>query len=244
MSSKLLVSVRDPEEAHSVCGYPIGILDVKEPIRGALGAADPGILHAISHNICGQRPLSFSAGELSDWVGTGELPLNRRLESRYGSLLAIYDFVKIGLACMADCPNWQALWCQLVQGLPKTTNAVAVGYFDHQFCGAPPPTQMIDLAAGHRNCSTILFDTFHKKGNLLSYNENRDLIKLIDRAHYFDLTIVVAGSISKRCLTNVVAMRPDYIGVRGAVCKGERIGRISGRLVGELLDNMQLPITT
>ena len=240
--NQLLVSVRDLDEAQTVARFPVGILDVKEPSRGALGAADPSTLLDIWSNFGEQLPLSFSAGELSDRVEIGKPPLNRQLELQYESSLANFAFIKIGLARMADRPDWQTHWRQLFENLPQATSPVAVAYFDYRFCGAPSPARVIKLAASHHNCSTILFDTYHKTGDLFSYIENDDLTKLIDRARRFELTTVIAGSISKRCLPNVVAVRPDYIGVRGAVCNGDRVDKICGRLVGELLNDIQSPI--
>jgi uncharacterized protein (UPF0264 family) len=239
--TKLLVSIRDLEEAETVARHPIGILDVKEPNRGALGAADPALLQDISNDVGGRLPLSFSAGELSEWIGPEHQPLDRQLESRYGSTLVNYDFVKIGLANMSHRPDWCERWHQLFRGLPDSTSAVAVAYFDHLSCDAPVPEQIIDLAAENQNCSTILFDTFHKTGDLFSHIEGNDLAMLIDRARHRGLTTVVAGSISKRCLANVIATGPDYIGVRGAICVGERTGRVNGNLINELLIAMQTP---
>lgn len=236
------MSVRDAEEAQLVSRYPIGILDVKEPKHGALGAADSATLTEISRTVGADLAKSFSAGELSDWSGLISQADQSSLQVRYGRALPGYRYVKIGLAGMRRQADWRWQWQTLFAALPDQTNAVAVAYLDHRNCDAPPPTEIMELARVQPGCSTILFDTFHKTGDLFSHIAKSDLARIVSATKRWGLTVVVAGSVDLDCLADVLEMEPDFIGVRGAVCRGGRAEKIDGQLVSELLTALQAPV--
>ena len=52
--TRLLVSVRNVEEAQIAIAEGVDLIDVKEPSRGALGAADPVTLKAIARCVAGR----------------------------------------------------------------------------------------------------------------------------------------------------------------------------------------------
>ncbi len=60
--TRLLVSVRDPDEAQIAAQSGVDLIDVKEPIRGSLGAADAATLAAIAQCVAGRAPLERRAG--------------------------------------------------------------------------------------------------------------------------------------------------------------------------------------
>ena len=157
-------------------------------------------------------------------------------------MLEQFHFVKLGLAGMSRQPEWQTHWQSLFSTLPGQSSAVAVAYFDHPTCGAPLLSEVIELAKEQPNCSTVLFDTFEKLGDLFSQISNNELADLICESRRHGLTTVVAGSVNQGSLADVLESAPDYIGVRGAVCRGGREGRIDGRLISELLTAMQAPV--
>lgn len=235
---QLLVSVRNAVEAKIVSPHPIGILDVKEPNFGPLGAATPETLTEIGLAVPTKSPKSFSAGELSDWVPVLQ-PADSdqsHLRVKYGKTLDQYQFVKIGLASMADQSDWKQKWQSLFRNLPPNTSAVAVAYLDYKGCNSPTPADIINLATEKENCTTVLFDTFQKTGNLFSHVKATDLKKWVVNSQGNGLKTVIAGSVSLGCLERVVEFGPDYIGVRGAICDGEREGQVASRLVSGFLD--------
>jgi len=261
-SPKLLVSIRSAREAKFVQDAEIGILDVKEPNQGGLGASDPGTLKEIA-DFVGQsdpnRILSFSAGELAHWFpqldgkddGRG-LQSDRQLVQRYGAeLLCQYRYVKIGLAesfppqatgQSKQVYDWSIIWTRFFDGLPTPTKAVAVVYLDFQHCAAPPPADVIRVAARTSNCDVVLFDTFHKSGNLFSHVSITKLKEMVLSARGQGLKAVVAGSVDLGCLAEVAAVGPDFIGVRGAVCSGERTSEIESVLVDEFAQELNAAV--
>ncbi len=216
--------------------YDIGILDVKEPKRGSLGAAEPEVLEQIGMSIDRSVVKSFSAGELSDWIDDSGIPLPVSLNERYGdSILNHYRLIKVGLASMATRSNWQHDWQVLFRFLPLNTDAVAVSYLDYPGCRAPAPEEVIEFAATQDRCAAVLFDTYHKSGNLFSHLSERRLKELIAMIHRHNLISVVAGSVDEQCLTEVRQAAPNFIGVRGAVCAKDRTAEIDESLVRRFL---------
>src|SRR3954447_11029832 len=64
-ASGLLVSVRSAEEAACALAGGATLIDVKEPLRGALGRADDAVIRAVVQSVGGTRPVSAALGE---WV--------------------------------------------------------------------------------------------------------------------------------------------------------------------------------
>ena len=237
--TKLLVSVRNAEEAKTVSPYPIAILDVKEPDRGALGSADPETIREITKVVSERQTLSVAAGELSHWQQWNTERVENRLLIHYGGQLGRIRFVKIGLAGMRQRENWRCDWQALVRGLPATTNPVVVSYLDDETCGAPSPRELIEFAAAGPKCNTILFDTHDKSTDLFGYVNSVELTTLIHESKSNGLQTVVAGSVDASSLAKVTLMHPDFVGVRGAVCRDNRRNQIDGQLVNELASTLQ-----
>jgi len=237
----LLVSVRNAVEAKTVSSHPIGILDVKEPNFGALGAATPETLTEIGLTVPTMSPKSFSVGELSDWAPVLQQADSQRphLRLKYGKTLDQYQFVKIGLARMAGRRNWKQQWQSLFRDLPPNTSAVAVAYLDYKGCNSPSPADIIKLAMEQETCTTILFDTFQKTGNLFSHVTATDLKNCVANSRSNGLKTVVAGSVSLGCLERAVEVGPDYVGVRGAICDGERGGQVASHLVSGFINALK-----
>src|SRR5688572_22177610 len=96
-SPGLLVSVRSAEEAVAALAGGADVIDVKEPNRGPLGAADPQTIAEIVRVVRGRVPVTAAAGELLD---AGERGATRPVES----LLSGVSLFKIGLRGCRDLP--------------------------------------------------------------------------------------------------------------------------------------------
>ncbi len=252
---QLLVSVRNAVETMLVQEFEIGILDIKEPNRGGLGASDPATLTAVVNVLSSKQsklPRSFSAGELTDWIKLstrqkkapplrgGEVPnLKNAMLKHYGSvLLSEFQYVKVGLAGLTknEQPSidgksgsknhWQQAWCDLFETLPSGLRSVAVVYLDYERCRAPHPDEIINLAAETNHCDVVLFDTCHKSGNLFSHVSISEINAHVEKARTAGLKTVIAGSVDHDCLDEVLSINSDYIAVRGAVCHLSRTSEI------------------
>jgi uncharacterized protein (UPF0264 family) len=210
--TKLLVSVRNAEEALLACAGGADLIDVKEPTRGALGAADSNVIEAVVAAVAGRVPTSAALGELREG---NQLP---------DALARSLSYVKFGLAgCAADA-SWSHRWQQAIALLPPGVLPVAVAYADWQAAAAPSPEDVLS-AAREIHCGGLLIDTFDKtRGPLDQHLSVQRIGRLIDVAHAAGMIAVLAGGLRSEDLPNLLALEPDYIGVRGAVCRGSRTG--------------------
>ncbi len=221
------MSVRDELEASIAAEFPIDIIDVKNPDRGALGAADIATLRQIIARLDQRRTISLALGELKDWLPAGEgfasgVSLGNEAPSHDAELLSHFHFAKIGLAGMQSIPEWQVRWSEFARTLPSGVRPVGVAYLDHQVCNSPPPAEILELVAEQPQ-GVLLLDTYSKQfGNSIEMWGATRLKKLLVSAQQRNVMTVVAGSLGPSQLAAMFWIQPDYIGVRGAVCHSGR----------------------
>jgi (5-formylfuran-3-yl)methyl phosphate synthase len=211
--TKLLVSVRDAEEARAALIGGADIIDVKEPFRGPLGRADDAVIGEVIASVAGRVPVSAAMGELTD-----DPPVSH----------AKLDFVKVGLANIDK--NWRERWSSWSQLNNRTQDqeqrAVLVAYSDvHnveeflQFANEVLP-------------AVFLLDTACKDGRtLLDDISVQELASLRQRCL---VPFAVAGSLGPAEVEQLLPIQPDIIAVRGAVCHGGRQGTVDCNLVLQL----------
>ena len=218
--TRLLVSVRDADEALAALAGGADLIDIKEPAHGALGAAHQQTWHEVIHAIAGRAPLSAALGELLD------VPTDREFSG-----LAL---VKAGLAGCATHKAWKARLQQFHTSLPATTGLVAVIYADAACAAAPAPLEVLDMAI-QMQLGTVLIDTFNKaRGDLWTALGEGELTQLVERARHHGIKVALAGSIGLKTIHRALELAPDWIAVRGAACEGGRTGRISTARVSAL----------
>jgi hypothetical protein len=219
----LLVSVRTGQEARLALAGGADLIDVKEPIRGALGAADPAVWADVLSAVAGAVPASVALGEVSE-----------ACEPAHTSTLARFQFAKWGLAHCHQRADWLSRWTQRLGWLPPGVTPVAVVYADWQRAESPPPEQIIEAAAGLR-CGVVLFDTFDKRhGGLLDHLSHQELGRLANHARRAGLGVVLGGGLSLVTIPQVLSLQPDYVAVRGAACRRARTGDLDATLVRQL----------
>jgi uncharacterized protein (UPF0264 family) len=222
--TRLLVSVRSAEEAQIAVSEGVDLIDVKEPSRGALGAADAATLAAIAHCVAGRVPLSAALGELLE--GTSVSP---RLASQL-------RYAKFGLAGCALHAEWKARWQRSIGGLPAGVAAVAVAYADAATADAPDVENVL-ASARAVGCAAVLFDTFEKSGgSLIDHLGLPRLKRLIADSREAGLLAVVAGGLGADEIRQVLPLAPDYVAVRGAACRGDRSGHLDSKRVRRLVE--------
>ena len=155
--TQLLVSVRSVDECATALQSAVDVIDIKEPTRGSLGAADPERFVQLVASVQGRRPVSVALGELLDFDAR-----------RFADLPAV-DYVKLGLAGCAATPQWPQLWRAAWQQLPPAAHRVAVAYADCTVACSPGWSDVL-LSARECGCSVLLLDTFDKSaGGLLDW---------------------------------------------------------------------------
>jgi (5-formylfuran-3-yl)methyl phosphate synthase len=229
----LLVSVRNAEEALTALAGGADIIDVKEPARGALGAADAETIDEVARVIAGRAPVTAALGELVDlhidgpsWSGSSEL------RDSGVSLL------KVGLAGCAKHDNWRSRWQRVIESHAGYARPVAVAYADWQFAAAIDPSAVLQ-ATIEVGCPAILIDTFNKSsGNLFDHWPAGELRRFVREVRERGIIVVLAGGLGLKDLGEAASLEPNYIGVRAAACVGGRGGTVSRECVAAIRESL------
>ncbi len=221
---RLLVSVRDRDEARAAIAGGCDILDVKEPARGSLGMADVAAIEdavAVAADSAKEVLVSAALGEVGDWTYIRDVP----------RLPVSIKFVKLGLSRHDDATDWENHWRQVRRRFDDSAGRnlawIAVAYADHSVARSPKPVSIVEAAA-HTRCAGVLLDTFWKDGQtLLDWMTPEQVAQLAAQTAKRAMTFAVAGSLRIESLSALADVSPDIIAVRTAVCRqGERSGSI------------------
>jgi uncharacterized protein (UPF0264 family) len=111
---------------------------------------------------------------------------------------------------------------------------VPVAYADWRSAHAPPPEEVLVLAAQLPG-RLLLVDTFDKSGGTLLDHLPWELIEaFVSSASDSGVRLVLAGSLRLTDIERLVDLEPVYLGVRGAACIGGRAGAIDAARVKSL----------
>ena len=230
--TRLLISVRNVQEAEDALAGGADVIDVKEPRHGPLGAAPAEVVRSVIESVSGRAPVSAALGELAqnvDRTEWGRLPLS---------------FAKIGLARCTELPDWRRALSSAWEDLPAEIARVAVAYADWQRCQSVSPEEVVEAAAdiGSR---VLLVDTYSKQQRLLDFVTLGSIKSWAVLAERRGLRFVLAGSLRRSQLATIVPeCCPHYVAVRGAACEGNRESSVSRELVRGLrqeLTRLRLP---
>jgi (5-formylfuran-3-yl)methyl phosphate synthase len=216
----LLVSVRNADEALLALAGGADIIDVKEPTRGSLGAADADVIGRVLDVVGARVPISIAAGEL---------PINRPAvwTDLPPSIVNRVTFVKWGLAGCGDRTNWTGVWREVTSRFSQVALTVAVVYADWHAAAAPPPNEIVDEAKSV-GCAAVLVDTWDKTGRGLFDNWSMDVARTFcRRVQSTGLMVALAGSLCESRLADAVGAGADIVALRGAACIGGRTGCVS-----------------
>jgi uncharacterized protein (UPF0264 family) len=216
----LLVSVRDAAEAELALAGGADVIDIKEPHRGSLGAADANVIASVVAMVAGRAPISVAAGELVDWPP-------RDFRSLAAGFAPGASFIKFGLAGCSAISDWQARWQGTCESCLGTASPVAVVYADWTSAAAPAPDEILSQARLF-GCQALLVDTWDKSsGDLFGHWPASQLADFGSQVRSAGMHLVLAGSLQIAALPLALRCQPSLIAVRGAVCEGDRRDRIS-----------------
>jgi uncharacterized protein (UPF0264 family) len=226
---RLLVSVRDATEALSAMAGGASIIDAKEPALGPLAPVSPATLQSICAAVPLAVPLSVALGDarphgLSEIVAA-VAPLQLRP--------ALFFKAALVSASPREAAGDMARAAHLLRSRPDRPALVVARYVDVG-ADAADLGEWVDAcaAAGARG---LLLDTSRKDGsNLLGSIDVRSLAALRRRAVRRRIWLALAGGMTIGDVERLAEIRPHVVGVRGAVCDGERAGTLSGARVKQL----------
>jgi hypothetical protein len=239
----LLVSVRNAAEALAALAGGADVIDVKEPDRGPLGAADASTLAAVVRAVAGRLPVTAALGELIELIRIKRQPICHGV-----------SFFKIGLAGCRSLPNWRSHWRDAIAAVgpscregPRAASPAApaaVAYADWRVADAPEPEDVMQ-AALELGCPALLVDTWSKStGSLFAHWPLEEVGKFVQSARSRGLHVVLAGSLETESLLAAAGLAPDLVAVRRAACDGGRQGTVSShrvRALWQALDALSAP---
>ncbi|MDX1604751.1 MAG: (5-formylfuran-3-yl)methyl phosphate synthase [Candidatus Competibacterales bacterium] len=203
----LLASVVSAEEAGLARAAGVDLIDFKDPAAGALGALPPEVIRSARAGLT--VATSATAGDLpcraEDWI-----PAVRTMAATG------VDYVKLGLfpgsdpaAALAALGPLSAAGVQVV--------VVLFADRDPDFGWLGPIRD-----AG---CAGAMLDTAGKTGGrLLDHLDEAALGRFVHRARTLGLLSGLAGSLALADIPRLLPLAPDYLGFRGALCRGGRDG--------------------
>lgn len=206
-----LVSIASTEELPAALLGGADLIDVKDPSTGALGAARPEIVRAVATAVAGRRPVSATLGDL---------PMCPELlaEAARRTAAAGVDIVKVGLFPEGDLRACIAVLGQLAA---EGARLIAVLFADRD----PDIALLEPLAAA--GFAGAMLDTARKDAGALPDHLPPERLHLfLERSRSLGLMTGLAGSLRIEHVAPLAALRPDYLGFRGALCTGGRTDRI------------------
>jgi uncharacterized protein (UPF0264 family) len=177
--------------------------------------------------VAGRRPVSAACGE---WCQTGG----------EGAPVEVLSYVKWGFAGLGRSgPGALA-------GVAATLNRhrqarpgcgiVTTAYADWARAHAPAAAAVCSFACAGR-WGPFLLDTWGKDGStLLDHLPLAQIAALAERCRAAGIPVALAGSLGQDQMRVLLPVRPDWFAVRGAVCKGGRLGEVDEQKVRYLVD--------
>lgn len=215
----LLASVTSVEEALIALEGGADIIDLKDPVSGALGALPLTTIREIVSACASQRPTSATVGDLPpDPVLLCKAVNNTTLTG--------VDYVKVGFfGDPAGHPHCIAALGEQV----RNTRLVAVLFADRKIHAGS-----IDALA-KAGFAGVMLDTADKnQGRLCSHRSIEELDRFIACARQAGLLNGLAGSLCADDIDVLLKVKPDYLGFRSALCSGARTSSIDRDAVEQI----------
>lgn len=229
---QLLVSVRSAAECRQVVEAGVDVIDLKEPLRGSLGAPDSQVLRDVAEVVAGRCPLSVALGEVLDEEADGQ--------SRGEDLPPTVGYAKFGLSGSESHSTWREAWAAAWERLPASVCRVAVAYVDQGPARCAPWRSILAEGTG-LGCGVLLLDTFDKsRGGLRFWMTDKELLAVREATADRGVKLALAGSLQVSDLSALRAIHPDLVAVRSAVCEGGRTGPLSLRRLAEVREQLRV----
>ena len=200
----MLASVNSLDEAQFILNTSVDIIDLKQPEQGALGALSIETINKIVQTINKKKPVSATVGDL---------PMQPEIVFNAVSAMATtgVDYIKIGFFPNGD---WSGTLLKLTEITQKGYRLIAVIFADTQ------PDFSIIKSLKLAGFTGVMLDTLDKsKGSLSEIMALSDIKEFVNRANNAQLLSGLAGSLKKEDIPQLLELKADYLGFRGALCE-------------------------
>jgi (5-formylfuran-3-yl)methyl phosphate synthase len=205
---KLLVSVRNVEEALLVAEGGADFIDLKEPGAGALGGLPIATIHAIVDALRRQgRGLPVSAT-------IGDVPMHDidRIATRVAAVGACgVDYVKVGIERAPQART-------VLDMLARSGHAIVPVFIADKGLDASHVAHACSL-----RFPGVMADTADKlTGSLFDVLPMYELRRFVATVRAAGAMVGLAGALRAEHISQLSALAPDFAGFRTAVCVGDR----------------------
>ncbi|WP_026611023.1 (5-formylfuran-3-yl)methyl phosphate synthase [Methylocaldum szegediense] len=212
----MLASVVSLAEALQVREIGVDIIDLKNPAQGALGALPVAEVGRIVGCLNSGPPVSATIGDV---------PMDPDVVKPAVEAMAStgVDYVKIGFFPGGD---WGGVICGLSPLAGRGVRLVAVLFGDES-----PELDWIKELATAGFVGAMLDTRDKSKGSLRQACSDDFLRAFVSETRGRGLLCGLAGSLRVPDIAPLLALKPDYLGFRGALCGGERTDALDSESV-------------
>jgi len=202
----MLASVTNIDEARIALEAGADIIDLKNPVLGALGALPTNVIADIVRYVDGRRPVSATVGDLP-------MEPDTLLHAVEVTAATGVDIVKVGFFGNnghAECIG------KLAQAAETDAKIVAVLFADQQ-----PNMALLPMlaAAGFYG---VMLDTADKSaGGLRYWLNDAALQQFVSSAQALGLLTGLAGALRQPDIRPLLGLGAGYLGFRGALCTND-----------------------
>jgi uncharacterized protein (UPF0264 family) len=229
---KVLCSPASLEEARLLVELGADIIDVKNPAEGSLGAQPPRVVREIVDFVHARgMPVSAALGDLAMQPGTAAL-------AAYGLAHLGVRFIKAGLYGARSREQAAEMLVAIRDAIDSVDDSIALvaaGYADYRSFAGLAPADLVPAARAAR-CDVVMLDTADKRrGGLFDVMRDDEIQSFVAVSRESHLDVALAGSLDRRHLPRLKQLAPDIIGVRGALCGGDRMQAIDRHTAASFL---------
>jgi uncharacterized protein (UPF0264 family) len=222
VTPRLLVSVRDVQEALEAADAGADFIDLKEPARGALGALAPELVAQVVSVLRVRFPGVRISATVGDLAAGEQAEILRRVE-RVASCGV--DYVKVGLWPEAGAST-------AVRDLVDALAASAANVVPVLVVDAGVDQALADHVLQRGCFPALMVDTAEKRrGSLLERLPLPVLAAFVASVQARGVMAGLAGSLRADDAPALRALGPDFAGFRGAVTRGARTAMLDARRV-------------
>lgn len=213
-----LASVRNLEEADIALRGGADILDLKEPVRGALGAVDIKTIAQVAAFVAGRRLVSATTGDVITDISQFENQV-RELTGTGVDIIKFPVYADLSPRLLAAIDDLNSRGHRLVAVLMSDVSIAT--------------KQVTAISAS--GLFGVMLDTADKQlGTIVQRHGIRALARFVEQARAERIGVGIAGGLSPEDVANVLLIQPDFIGFRGALCVGGRTGSVNLQAVEKL----------
>lgn len=201
--TKFLASVSNSHEAATMLAAGADIIDIKDPLKGALGAVEPVVVTDIVKRVSGRVMTSATIGDL---------PMEAAcISSAIVNMKATgVDIIKVGVFANSMSANI----LQIIKNYTEKDYRIVLVFF----ADLKPRLEDFSVLA-EAGVYGVMLDTADKtKGSLRTIIKDNILENFIWQAQSTGLLTGLAGSLKLADIQPLLKLKPDYLGFRGALC--------------------------